>query len=162
MTDSFEQEPNADAPEQPASEQRGEGGRFLPGNTVSVKAGIYSAEARRKAAAAKRDAFERLGLREFIDAVVSDMGGEEHMTALQRSTVEHLRDTEICIRMLVAYLSEHGLFTAKGRVRSCYSKLLESFSMFDRLAARLGFERKTENVLTPEAYWEQRSGGDSQ
>jgi ribosomal protein L34E len=84
--------------------------------------------------------------------IVADLGGVENLSALEKSIIRRLRDTEILLRLLANDIVKNGLHTPGGRVRQSYDKFLAGAALFDRLASRLGLKRR-QKTLTPHEYW---------
>ena len=120
----------------PTDPQRWSDGTLRPGNANATKHGIYSA--------ARRDVYERVDIPEFVNGIISDIGGE--FTTIERGYIDTLRDLEITKRMLIAHLSREGIFTKRGRVRSAYDKLLATVVVWDRIAQRIGVERRARHI----------------
>ncbi|SRR5712692_2038337 len=139
MTETVSRDAGEASVDRPSTD-RDDSGRFLPGNTAAVKHGVY---AQHPAPAAIRQSSN-----ELVEGIVSDLGGLDNLTAIQRGYIELLRDTNICRQLLVGHLIERGLFTPRHRVRSAYSKLLETIDRWDRLAMRLGTDRRAKQVPT--------------
>lgn len=87
---------------------------------------------------------------EFEAGLVSDLGGVEALSTLERAYVKRLIDVDIALRLLVSHLAVHGLTTPGGRVREHYDKLLAGCLAFDRLAQRLGLQRRQRPVASIE------------
>jgi len=120
----------------PTDPQRWADGTLRPGNQNATKHGIYSA--------ARRDGFERLDIPAFYNGLLSDLGDEP--STVQRAYLDNLRDLEITRRMLIGFLSREGIFTKRGRVRSAYDKLLATVVVWDRIAQRIGVERRARHI----------------
>jgi hypothetical protein len=50
------------------------------------------------------------------------------------------------VRLVQNDLVNRGVVTSKGRVRSSFTKLLETFDRWDRFAQRIGIDRKARYV----------------
>lgn len=159
------------APEHPIdqspSERRGPGGKFLPGhavgsgtrfqpgNSASVRSGIYRARLRAGEIPPELLA-DMMGFRE---AVVTDLGGPEALTEIQRGLVGRLVELETFSRLLVADIQAHGIVGKSGRERSSYRNYLATIDRWDRIAQRLGADRRAKNLTpsTPAEWLEQRA-----
>ena len=84
---------------------------------------------------------------------VADLGGETCLTTLERSYVRKIADVEILIRLMTSNLVSGGVMTASGsRVRDVYDKLLAGIDRFDRLAQRIGLNRRAKSITNPRDY----------
>lgn len=108
---------------------------FRPHNQVARRTGIYSRVV---------PADLRLDADQLKDAIVSDLGGVDELSALEVSTVRKLADVEIMLRLLLHNIVQGGLLTpTSGRVRDVYPAFLAGVDRWDRLASRLGLKRRT-------------------
>jgi len=118
-------------------------GRFLAANRVALRAGIY---ARYKPA-------DLVMTADQLEAgIVSDLGGVDGMSTLERSYVRKMRDLEITLRLLASDIARNSLLTPGGRVRDVYSAFLAGLDRFDRYAQRVGLERRQRPVSSPLDY----------
>ena len=131
--------------------QRDAQGRFLPGNQVAYRHGVKLFERRAELPSALRDALDG-----FRDALVADQGGYRELTTVRQGYVERLVATEGVLRLLEGDLAQRGMLTPKGRVRSTYTAWLAALDRWDRLAQRLGLDRRASKVPTLDAYLAQR------
>jgi hypothetical protein len=88
---------------------------------------------------------------EFRSGIISDLGGSSELTTIVGGYIRRLCDVEVALRLLQNDLVTRGLFTPKGRVRSTYQRLLETIGTWDRLAQRLGTERKARPLTFADA-----------
>lgn len=88
----------------------------------------------------------RMTANELVDGIVRDLGGPSDLTALTRAYVRKIADIEITLHLLAADLVKHGLLTPGGRPRETYDKYLAGVAMWDRLAQRIGLERRTKRA----------------
>jgi hypothetical protein len=129
-------------------------GRFAPGNRVSLKHGAYVAGRRPpqlEAMVGDLDAF-RAGLE-------SDQGGQGELTAVRAGYVRRLGEVEALCRLLGADLMARGIFTRKGRTRSTFGAFLQAAGTWDRLAGRLGLDRRQRDVIESPREWLERIDG---
>lgn len=143
--------PVAEKTPHPIYPDRWRDGTVRAGNEVALKHGMRRFEQRGELPPDLRVTTE-----EFRESLISDQGGAEELTAIRAGYVRRLTEVETCVRLLSNDLVQRGLFTPRGRVRNTYSRLLETIDRWDRLAQRLGLERKTRRVPTPHEYWAQR------
>ena len=130
-------------------------GRFLPGNQAAYRHGVKLFERKGELPAFLRDALD--GFREALSA---DQGGDSELTTVRRGYVERLVATEGVLRLLETDLAHRGMLTAKGRVRSTYTAWLAALDRWDRLAQRLGLDRRASKVPTLDAYLAERKERD--
>lgn len=123
-----------------AGSRRDGRGRFLTGNTAALKHGAYAEQERPELAAIVGN------LDEFRAALTSDQGGESDLTTIRQGYVQRLVEAEALCRLLGADLRTRGIFTHRGRVRSTFGAFLAAVERWDRLAQRLGMERRQRDV----------------
>lgn len=82
----------------------------------------------------------------FAGGVVSDQGGAEELSTIERAYVGRLSRLELSLRLLEADIAEHGLVTSAGGVRKVYAQYLLGVDRWDRLAQRLGLRRRARAV----------------
>jgi hypothetical protein len=126
-------------------------GTLRQGNETALKHGLRRFEQR----GAVPDEL-RVTTEEFRDGLVADQGGADALTTVRAGYCRRLSEIETCVRLLQNDLVQRGLFTPRGRVRNTYSRLLETIDRWDRLAQRLGMERRSKQVPSPQEYWAQR------
>lgn len=124
-------------------------GHAMPGNQLHRLHGAYSF--RDRGVAALPDPM-RLTVAAFKAQVLSDRGGTEDLSAIEAARIGHLAEVETTLRLLAADLATRGLTTAKGRVRSTFSKWLEALDRWERLAAHIGDGRRARQVPTLSDY----------
>jgi hypothetical protein len=128
-------------------QERDERGRYLPGsqegNQHARTSGVRAFELHGEAALPSELRDE---LAAFRAALMADQGGASELTAIRAGYVQRLSEVEACLRLLAEDLRTRGLMTKRGRVRSTYDKLLQTIDRWDRLAQRLGMERRTLQV----------------
>lgn len=76
-----------------------------------------------------------------------DQGGPDDLPAVARAYCQRLTELEALLRAIAGNLVEHGIFTARGRPRSALNAYLSTVGTWDRVAMRLGLERKKKDVL---------------
>jgi hypothetical protein len=118
-------------------------GVFLPQNSEAQTHGLRAFEQRGESAlpAELRDE-----LAAFQDGVEADQGGASELSTIGAGYTRRLTEVEAIVRLLGADLQARGIFTAKGRVRSSYNAFLLALDRWDRIAQRLGLERKSRPV----------------
>jgi hypothetical protein len=129
-----------------------EKGHAVRGNQLHRTHGAYSF--RDRGVAALPDVL-RQTVAEFKAQVVSDRGGE--LSAIEAARIGHLAEVETTLRLLAHDLATRGLMTAKGRVRSTFSKWLEALDRWERLAGHIGDGRRARQVPSLSDYLAQQA-----
>jgi hypothetical protein len=88
----------------------------------------------------------RLTVEEFREAVIADRGGPAELSTLDAAYIRRLTEVETVARLLAADLASRGLTTPRGRVRGTFSRWLECLDRWDRLAQRIGTDRRARAV----------------
>lgn len=83
---------------------------------------------------------------DFREAVIADRGGAAELSTLEAAYIRRLTEVETVARLLAADLATRGLTSARGRVRSTFSRWLECLDRWDRLAQRVGTDRRARAV----------------
>jgi hypothetical protein len=78
--------------------------------------------------------------------LTSDRGGTSEMGAIESAYCRRLTQLEGALDLLGRDLHQHGVMTPRGRPRAAYKCFLETLATFDRLAQRLGLDRKAKRV----------------
>ena len=124
-------------------------GHALPGNSLRRTHGTYSFRDRGEAALPPD---LRMTVAEFKLAVVTDRGGPEELSAIEAARIGHLAEVETTLRLLASDLATRGLMTAKGRVRSTFTRWLEALDRWERLAGHIGDSRRARQLPSLAAY----------
>ncbi|ODS55797.1 MAG: hypothetical protein ABS36_09425 [Acidobacteria bacterium SCN 69-37] len=124
-------------------------GHPLPGNQIRRTHGMYSFRDRGEAALPPDT---RLSVADFKAQVVSDRGGLEELSAIEAARIGHLAEVETTLRLLASDLATRGLTTAKGRVRSTFSRWLEALDRWEKLAGHIGDGRRARQAPSLAAY----------
>lgn len=90
---------------------------------------------------------------DLLAGVISDKGGIDEMSTLQRSMAAKLRDTDVLLALNKRTLIAEGVDTPTGR--KAHDRYLSALDRFLRIAALLGLEREARRI-TPHEYWQQR------
>lgn len=93
----------------------------------------------------------------FREAVIADRGGASELTTLEAAYCRRLGETEAVVRLLASDLATRGLFTARGRVRNTFQRWTEAVSQWDKLAQRVGVERRAKAPVSLADYLAQRT-----
>ena len=88
----------------------------------------------------------RMSVDAFRTQVIEDRGGVAALSAVEAAYITRLCELEVCARLLSNDLAQRGMFTARGRVRSVYGQLLQTIDRWDRLAEKVGRERRARQV----------------
>ena len=88
----------------------------------------------------------------LIAGIISDRGGDEALSTLEKAYIRKLADVDITIHLLAADIARRGLLTPAGGVRNVYDKFLAGLDRWDRLAQRLGLGRRARQVPDPLDY----------
>ena len=112
-------------------------GHFRAGNQVARQLGLYA----RQQPAELRERVDRL-----TAGILSDLGGEDELSTLERAYVGRLADVEVTLRLLAHDIAERGLLTPSGGVRRVYDQLLAGIDRWDRLTQRIGVKRRARRV----------------
>lgn len=125
-------------------------GHFIPGNTARRLHGVRAFETTGRLPDVLRQTVE-----EFREAVLSDRGGSAELSTLEAAYVRRLSEAETVARLLAADLAARGLFTPKGRVRNTFQRWTEAVGLWDRLAQRVGVDRRARTVPSLQDYLRQ-------
>ncbi len=90
----------------------------------------------------------RQELEQFRAQVIADLGGESELSAIKQQYVQRLAQIDTIINLVILDLNTRGLLTVKGKVRSTVDALFKAVDRYDKLAQRLGLERRTKKVPT--------------
>jgi hypothetical protein len=112
-------------------------GHFIVGNAQRRTHGVRAFETTGRLPDVLRQTVE-----EFREAVITDRGGAAELSTLESAYIRRLSEVEAVARLLAADLASRGLTTPKGRVRSTFSRWLEAVDRWDRLAQRVGTDRR--------------------
>ncbi|HKW00733.1 MAG TPA: hypothetical protein VJN96_12970 [Vicinamibacterales bacterium] len=118
-------------------------GHFIVGNQARRTHGAYSF--RDRGTATLPDVL-RQTVEEFREAVIADRGGPSELSTLEAAYIRRLSEVETVARLLASDLATRGLTSARGRVRSTFSRWLECLDRWDRLAQRVGTDRRSRAV----------------
>jgi hypothetical protein len=151
-TDEVNETPRCDfcgAGPHPTHVGRCERGHGIRGNQLHRTHGAYSF--RDRGAAALPDVL-RQTVDEFRESVIADRGGASELSTLEGAYIRRLSEVETVARLLAADLASRGLTTPKGRVRGTFSRWLECLDRWDRLAQRVGTDRRSRSVSSLRDY----------
>lgn len=104
---------------------------FEPGNTLSLRHGLYSPRTRAAAT------------REVLAEVEGELDGIQGLLGLQpvdRFALEAWAQAEGMVRQLEAHVEEHGMFTADGRRTDAVDLLRQWTGRAEKARAALGFD----------------------
>jgi hypothetical protein len=123
---------------------RDETGKFLLGNR-----GAYRHGARLFQETAELPEALRPEIEHFNRSLRSDQG---ELTTLRSGYVDRITELEAIIRLLGAEIAKNGILTKRGRVRTTYNALMSAIDRWDRLAQRLGMDRRLKPIADLAAY----------
>jgi hypothetical protein len=126
-------------------------GHFIAGNTARRLHGVRAFETTGRIPDVLRQTVE-----EFRESVIADRGGPSDLSTLEAAYVRRLSEAETVARLLAADLAARGLFTPKGRVRNTFQRWNEAVVLWDRLAQRVGVDRRARPVPSLRDYLAQR------
>jgi hypothetical protein len=125
-------------------------GHFIVGNQQRRTHGVRSFEQR--GPTALPDVL-RQTVEQFRTAIIADRGGAVELSTLEAAYIRRLSEVEAVARLLAADLARRddlgrpiGLMTARGRVRGTFSRWLEAIDRWDRLAQRIGTDRRAQSM----------------
>lgn len=124
-------------------------GHFVRGNQARRTHGAFSFRDRGEGSLPPD---MRMTVADFKAQVISDRGGHEELSAIEAARIGHLAEVETTLRLLAHDLASRGLTTAKGRVRSTFSRWLEALDRWERLAGHIGDGRRARAVPSLSAY----------
>jgi hypothetical protein len=82
----------------------------------------------------------------FRDQVERDRGGRSELSAIEVGYVGRLAQIEAALELLAADIQDRGIVTQRGRPRVAYRLFLDTLNIWDRLAQRVGIERRARHV----------------
>jgi hypothetical protein len=118
-------------------------GRLLPGNLTRQTHGVVTLERRGDGAlppGARRARQER------IERMLVDLGGEDGLSQLSLGLVERAAQLSVMLDVYEADFEARGMWTARGRQRTSVATYLSILDRYDKLAQRLGLERRSKHV----------------
>ena len=122
-------------------------GHFVVGNSARRIHGVRAFETTGRVPDVLRQTVD-----EFREAVIADRGGSSELSTLEAAYIRRLSEVETVARLLASDLAVRGLTSARGRVRSTFSRWLECIDRWDRLAQRVGTDRRSRAVPSLSAY----------
>lgn len=101
-------------------------------------------------------------IRLFVDTfsadVISDQGGASELSAIRGGYVRRIGDVEAMLQLAAKDIRTRGFFTVGGRTRTTVFTFMQLLDRWDRLAQRLGLDRRTKQVPSLEQFLQQREG----
>jgi hypothetical protein len=145
-TEPEDQKPGSSGEESASTpDERDAGGRFAAGNRAALQHGARAFSDHGESALTPE---LREQMAEFRDALVADQGGEGELTALRAGYVRRLVELETMSRLFSEDLRRKGLFTERGHTRAAFRAFLETIDRWDRIAQRLGIDRRAKPAPT--------------
>ena|SRR5579872_3023507 len=87
-------------------------------------------------------------LRQRVDAIVADLGGD--VGEVRREMIERFVELTAVADHLIENIIDHGVLTAKGRGRAASSSYLSVIDRLERLARTIGLERRRKHLTFAE------------
>ncbi len=126
-------------------------GSFLPANSAAlIHGGRRFVDGR-----SPMDESERVAVR---DAVLSDLGGCGEVSEALRALVDDFSFAVVLTRLLSAHLAAVGPLTKRGRRRAAVDTWYRASARLERLAARIGTERRGAPVPSLDEFLRERVG----
>lgn len=88
----------------------------------------------------------RSALEEFRAGVLSDLGGDDNLTMLERGLVDRICEIQAICCHLAADVARRGVLTPRGRQRSSVGTLYAGIDRYQRLSAQLGLKRRAKEI----------------
>ena len=139
---------------EPKGVQRDALGRVGPGNALARKADGLNRYAKTK----ELPEDIRLFVDTFSADVISDQGGASDLTAIRGGYVRRITDVEAMLQLAAKDIRTRGFFTVGGRTRTTVFTFMQLLDRWDRLAQRLGLDRRAKQVPSLEQFLQQREG----
>lgn len=122
--------------------ERGPDGKFLPGNQVARQHGAF---------AKYQPPDLRLDAEALVEQIVGDLVGAEdgsdrslELSALERTTVRHLGDVHVLMRLNLVEAIRQGVHTKAGG--QAHDRFLAGVDRFLRLGAVVGWKRRARDL----------------
>jgi hypothetical protein len=96
---------------------------------------------------------------EFRESVITDRGGASELSTLEAAYTRRLTEAETVVRLIASDLASRGLFTPRGRVRNTFQRWIEAVNLWDRLAQRVGTDRRARAIPTLRDYLARTESG---
>jgi hypothetical protein len=138
-----------EADDQPIASERGDDGRFRPGNTAAMTHGLRSARLQQGALLPPGAALPADRER----AILADMGGPENVSSVATGLVRRYAHLELIAEWLEGNLLAEGVLTTKGRQRASVATYAAVVDRLTRLGTTLGLERKARRVQNGAEYF---------
>jgi hypothetical protein len=110
-------------------------GKTLPANRLAAKHNLY---------AKVKPLDVIMNSDQLLDGLLSDKGGPNAMSTLQRSLAAKIRDTDILLALNKRTAIAEGVDTPAGR--RAHDRYLAALDRFLRIAALLGLEREARRI----------------
>ncbi len=102
---------------------------------------------------------DRARLVAIRDAVLSDLGGEDEVSEVMRQLVQDFAAAVVLRDLAFAHIASVGPLTKAGRRRAVVALYLEASARAERLAARIGTERRATRVPSLQEYLSSKDSG---
>jgi hypothetical protein len=134
--------------------------RFQKGNTAALKHGLRSKRAQLGLLPGQEDLRAMLSSRR--QRLHDEEGGTPDMKLLLEDWLERYQRVWILATTLESRIEQEGIVTGKGRTRATVTLYLSLVDRLNKMAERLGFERKAKQVPSLEAFLQQREQGEQE
>lgn len=128
--------------------------RFKKGNTAALKHGLARYKAKRTLTDEDITSF----VTQFSADLTSDQGGPSELTAIRGGYVRRLTDVEAMLHICAKDITTKGFFTAGGAARATVNTFMSLLDRWDKLASKLGMDRRQKRVASLEDFLTQREG----
>jgi hypothetical protein len=118
-------------------------GHVLPGNAIALRSGL-----RRFQAYGKLSPEDRAEQAVFTESIIADKGGLADLSVIAQADIAKLGDVEMMYRLVIDHLADVGIVTPKGRPRALVTLALKLIDSWDRLAQRVGRERRARKATS--------------
>ena len=131
--------------------QCGRCGCFLPTNTAAL---VHGGRRFRDGMGTPLDEARRA---EIVAAVISDLGGEDEISAVLRQLVADFGAACVLRNLAWAHIASVGPLTKAGRQRAVVDLYLKASARVERLAARIGTQRRAAPVPSLQEYLDRKT-----
>ncbi len=129
-------------------------GCWLPANEGAL---IHGGRRMQTGKASPLDEAHRVAIR---DAVLEDLGGDDQVGEVMRQLVEDFAGAVVLRDLSFSHLAAVGPLTLKGRRRAVVGLYMEASARAERLATRIGTDRKPARVPSLQEYLNNKPADD--
>ncbi len=131
----------------PRESQRCARGHLLVANTGALKHGTRRYSLR---GVAPQDVLEHVAA--IQSQLVSDLGGANELSEMERSVVRRHGETETMLQLLIRDFETRGVLTPRGRARATVTTFTSLAQLSLKLVQTLGLKKRQKNTQTLEQY----------